>query len=182
MHKNKLIATALAALAVVGVTAGIAQGSSTKHATSTARASQTSAAPSPGSAPGHPGGPGARGVHSVSVVLNKAGTAFITQTTDEGTVQSVDSSAGTITILEGTKSLTYKTPTLSVPAGATVTLDGKASALSSLVAGDRVLVSTSSDGTTVMASDSSFHPEGGPGGGAPTGQMPPGQSSSSSSQ
>lgn len=181
MHKNKLIATALAALAVVGVTAGIAQGSSTKHSSSHARTSQAGAAPSPSGAPGRPGGPGDRGVHSMSIVLDKAGTAFITQTTDEGAVQSVDSNAGTITILEGTKSLTYKTPTLSVPAGATVTLDGKTSALSSLVAGDRVSVSTSSDGTTVRASDSSFHPGGGAGGGAPNGQMPPGQSSSSSS-
>jgi hypothetical protein len=119
-------------------------------------------------------------VHSVSVVLDKAKTAYIEQTSDRGTIESVDSGAGTIAIVEGTKSVTYKTATVDVPSSATITLDGKTSTLSALVAGDRVSVSSSSDGTVVMAMDSSFRPEGGPGMGGAKGQTPPGEGSSSS--
>jgi len=109
-------------------------------------------------------------VHSVEAVLNKAGTAYITQTDDSGTVTSVDATAGTITIKEGTSTVTYGTPTLTIPSGATVTLDGSSSSLEKLLAGDHVSVSSSSDGTTVFATDASFTPSGhGPGGGAPGG-------------
>ena len=59
-------------------------------------------------------------VHSESVVLNRKGDAFITQTTDSGTVKSVDSGAGTITVLESAGSVTYKTVTLTIPGGATI--------------------------------------------------------------
>jgi len=120
-------------------------------------------------------------VHSVDVVLNKAKTAYITQTTDEGTVESVDSGAGTITLVEGTKSVTYKTVTVTVPSGATITLDRKSSTLGALVAGDRVSVSSSSDGTDVMAMDASFKPEGGHPPDGAKGQAPPGEGSSTSS-
>jgi len=120
-------------------------------------------------------------VHSVGVVLDKAKTAFVTQTSDRGTIESVDASAGTITIVEGTKSVAYKTVTVTIPSGATVSLDGKSSALGALVKGDRVSVSSSSDGTFVMAMDSSFRPEGGPVHGGGEDQMPPGEGSSSSS-
>ena len=170
MHRTKLIATALAACAVVAAGAGIAQGSSTKHASSTGRAARAGSAPQgPGA-----GAPGGHAIHSVSVVLDKAGTGFVTQTTDEGTIESIDTAAGTVTIVEGTKAVAYKTVTLGVPAGATVTLDGKTSSLSALAAGDRLSLSSSSDGTTVFATDSSFHPSGGPGGGGP-GMAPPGR-------
>ncbi len=170
MHRRKLIAATLAACALAAAGAGIAQGSSTKHASSTARAAQATGAPQgPGA-----GMPGGHAVHSVSVVLDKAGTGFITQTTDEGTIESVDTSAGTVTLVEGTKSLPYRTVTLGVPGDATVTLDGKTSSLGALTTGDRLSLSSSSDGTTVFATDSSFHPAGGPGGGGP-GMAPPGQ-------
>ena len=55
--------------------------------------------------------------------------------------------------------------------GATVTLDGSSSSLEKLAAGDHVSISSSSDGTTVFATDSSFTGAGhGPGGpGAPGG-------------
>ena len=169
MHRTKLIAAALAACAVAAASAAIADGSSTTHTSSTGRAAE---ATSPPQGPGA-GAPGGHAIHSVSVVLDKAGTGFITQTTDEGTIESVDTGAGTVTIVEGTKSVTYKTLTLSVPADATVTLDGKTSSLSALASGDRLSLSSSSDGTTVFATDSSFHPSGGPGGGGP-GMAPPG--------
>ena len=49
---------------------------------------------------GHPG-PGGE-VHAVEVVLNKAGTDYITVTEDNGTITAVDTSAGKITLKEGT--------------------------------------------------------------------------------
>ena len=187
MKRKRLIGSIAAACAAAALTAGIAEGSGTTQGSST-QASSTSAiagapghgAPPPGGGPGPDGGPGGPAVHSVSVVLNKAKTAFVTQTSDRGAVESVDAGAGTVTIVEGTKSVTYKTVTVPVPSGATVSLDGKSSTLSALVAGDRVSVSSSSDGTVVMAMDSSFRPEGGPGQGGANGHAPPGEGSSTS--
>jgi hypothetical protein len=168
MHsqRKKLLAAALTALAVTGAGAAIAQSSTGKSA-STA----TSRTPPPGPMGGGPdGGP----VHSVSVEPNRAGTGFVTETVDRGTVESVDAAAGTITIAEGTKTLTYAKPTLKIASGATIVLDGRSSSLSNLATGDRVTVSSSSDGTAVFAADSSFQPRrdgpghpGGPGGPPP---------------
>jgi hypothetical protein len=186
MNRKRLIGSIAAACAAAALTAGIAEGSGTTTQSSTAtQPSTTSGATMPGH-DRHGGPPGGRGpggdaVHSVDVVLNKAKSAYITQTTDEGTVESVESSGGgSITLLEGTKSLPYKTVTVTVPSSATVTLDGKSSTLSALVAGDRVSVSSSSDGTDVMAMDSSFKPEGGHPPDGMKGQAPPGEGSSAS--
>jgi hypothetical protein len=116
-------------------------------------------------------------IHSVSVVANKQGTGFDTITADSGTFQSL--SGQQLTITEGTKTLTYKTVTLTIPAGASVQRDGKSAQLSELQSGDHVSVFENSDGTTtVNAADSSFKPAGWPGGpgGPPPGQgqnMPP---------
>jgi hypothetical protein len=110
-------------------------------------------------------------------VLNKKGDGFITLTTDNGKIKSVDAGAGagTIEVTEEANAVTYKTVTLTIPSGATVTLDGKSSTLGGLAAGDHVMVSSSSEGTTVFAADSSFHPEGPWHGGAPgLGGPPPG--------
>jgi hypothetical protein len=183
MNRKRLIGSIAAACAAAALTAGIAEGSGTTTQSSTAtQPSTTSGAATPGhDGPGGP--PGGRGdaVHSVDVVLNKAKTAYITQTTDAGAVESVDSAAGTITLLEGTKALTYKTVTVPVPSGATVALDGKSSTLGALVAGDHVSISSSSDGTDVMAMDSSFKPEGGHGPDGMKGQAPPAGASPSAS-
>jgi hypothetical protein len=186
MNRKRLIGSIAAACAAAALTAGIAEGSGTTTQSSTAtQPSTTSGAAMPGR-DGHGGPPGGHGpgrdaVHSVDIVLNKAKTAYITETTDEGTVESVDSSGGSITLLEGTKSVTYKTVTVTIPSNATVTLDGKSSTLSALVAGDRVSVSSSSDGTDVMAMDSSFKPEGGSPPAGAKGQAPPGEGSAASS-
>ncbi len=103
---------------------------------------------------------GGRAVHSVSVVLNKAGTGFDTITTDSGTVQSVDMTNSRLTIVEGTKTVTYKTVTLTIPTGATIVRDFKTAKLSDLTSGDHATVSASSGGTTtVFAIDSTFHPK-----------------------
>jgi hypothetical protein len=180
MHRRKRIATIgiAAVCALTGAAAGIAQSSAAK---TTAGKHLTHAGLA--GVPGGPGGPGAMGgggmaVHSVDVVLDKAGTAYITETRDSGTVTAVDTTAGTITVKEGTSTVTYATPTITIPAGATVTLDGKTSSLEKLSDGDHVSISTSTEGTTVFATDSSFtrsgHGPGGPGG-PPSGGMPPSQ-------
>jgi hypothetical protein len=191
-RRKRLVTLMVAAIcALAGTAAGISQSSAAKNAT--ARSSSTQAMPSGEPGGGRPGGnhgPGGPGgeVHAVEVVLNKAGTAFVSETTDNGTIKEVDSSGGSITITEGTKTLTYGTPTITIPSGATVTLDGKTSTLSELKSGDQVRVSSSSDGTTVFATDSSFKPSdmgGGPGhgmGGPPPGASAPSGSSSSSTE
>ena len=73
--------------------------------------------------------------------------------------------------------MTYATPTITIPSGASVMLDGETSSLEKLKAGDHVSISSSSDGTSVFATDSSFKPgEGhGPMGGPPPGGQPPSQ-------
>jgi hypothetical protein len=173
MQSKRIAIGALVAGAcvLIGALGGIASGSaaSKKSSTRTHAAAQTQ----PG--PGHPGfgGPGGPSIHSVSVQLNQAGTGYVTVTSDSGKLQSVDTSASTVTLVEGLSSNPYKTVTLSVPSGATVSLDGKTSSLGALAAGDHVVVSSSSDGTsTVFATDSSFTPpmgHGGPGGPGPAG-------------
>jgi hypothetical protein len=183
MNRNRLIGSIAAACAAAALTAGIAEGSgttTTPSSTATQPSTTNDAATTGHGGPPGGHGPGGDAVHSVDVVLNKAKTAYITQTTDEGTVESVDSAGGTITLLEGTKALTYKTVTVTVVSGATVTLDGKSSTLGALVAGDHVSVSSSSDGTDVMAMDSSFKPEDGHGPDGMKGQAPPGAGPSAS--
>ena len=150
----------------IGAMAGIGSGSA---ATTHKAHSSSSSSGQPGPPGGSMGGPA---IHSVSVVPNKEGTGFDTLTMDGGTVQSV--SGQQLTITEGTKTLTYKTVTLTIPANATVTRDGKSAKLSELQSGDHVMVCENSDGTSMVnAADSSFTPPQGPGGqGGPGG--PPG--------
>jgi len=189
MFRKRLIGVMAAICALAAVTAAIAQGSGTRKSSSAkSKTTRAHGAQASGSAPpgamGGPGGdmrgPGGGAVHSVSVVLDKAGTSFITLTSDRGTVKSADSAGGTITIQEGTKSATYKTLTLTVPSGAKVMRDGKTASLGEIKAEDNVSISSSTEGTTVFAMDASFHPEHGPGRGGPPGMggLPPGQEAS----
>jgi len=171
-----LVLAVTGACALAAVATALAAGSSksksaTRHTTRHATASGTAEGPGPGGPPGPGGGRGA--VHSESVVLNQTGDAFISLTTDNGKIKSVDSGAGTIEVTEEANSVAYKTVTLTIPSGSTVTLDGKSSSLSALVAGDHVMVSSSSEGTTVFATDSSFQPGAGHGAG-PMGAPPAG--------
>lgn len=168
--KTKRLPYALAAAlclaigAMAGISSGLAAGTHKAHSSSGSSEQR----------PGPPGGPmGGPPIHSVSVVPNKQGSGFDTLTMDGGTVQSV--SGQQLTITEGTKTLTYKTVTLTIPANATVTLDGKSAQLSQLQSGDHVIVCENSDGTSMVnAADSSFTPPHGPGGpGGPPGA--PGQ-------
>jgi hypothetical protein len=115
-------------------------------------------------------------VHGVEVVPNKAGDGFETVTHDSGTVKSVSGSS--VTITEGTEKATYGTPTLTIPADATVERDFQSAKLSDLRAGDHVDVSASSDGTTnVFAVDPQDWPPKPPAGLKPGGppKPPPGE-------
>ena len=121
-------------------------------------------------------------VHETAVVLNKKGDGFITVTSDSGTVKSV--SGNDVTITEGSGKVTYKDATVTIPSGATVYRNGKKAAVGDLAKGDFIHVSSSSEGTFVMASDKTlrgpFGRDGdhhfGPGGkgpmGGPGGPMP----------
>jgi hypothetical protein len=103
---------------------------------------------------GRAGGPP---VHGTEVVPNQAGTGFDTVTTDSGTATAV--SGERLTIKEGTDKATYATPTLTIPAGATIERDFKTVKLTDIKVGDHVDVSSSSDGTThVFAVDPQHWP------------------------
>ncbi len=180
MKTKRIMCGALATVCVsVGAMAGISA-SSAASGHSKARKADSST-PSTPMGPGGTGGVGGPAIHSVSVVVNKAGTGFDTVTEDNGTVQSVSGQA--LSILEGTKTLTYKTVTLTIAAGASIQRDGKSAALSELQAGDHVSVSEDSEGTSVVtAFDASFKPGRGSGGGhgmgggaPPNGPPPAGQ-------
>ena len=179
MQKRKKVAViaAASACALGGAAAGISQSAADSSSGKAAKPPRWAhAAGAPGFGAGMHGGPGDE-VHAVEVVLNKAGTAYISVTRDNGTITEVDANAGKITLKEGTSSVTYATPTVTIPSGASVSLDGASSSLDKLKAGDHVSISSSSEGTSVFAFDSSFKP--GPGkmgaGGPPPGggQNPP---------
>ncbi len=158
--KFKFVATA-AACAAVGAVAGIAAAgaSPSSHTTSTSTTTGRGAWPGPGRPPGLRGMPGPVGlvaglgpaVHESAVVLNEAGTGFITATEDSGTVQSV--SGDRLTIKEAIGKVTYRTVTLTIPSGAAVYRNFARSSLSALRSGDRVRVVQSSEETDVVAVD-----------------------------
>ena len=104
----------------------------------------------------HPRGFHGPAVHANAVVLNKAGSGFITVTEDNGKVKAV--SGDQLTITEGVGNVTYKDVTLTIPSNATIARNFAKAQLSALKAGDFVHVSQSSDGTFVLASDASHRP------------------------
>jgi GTPase involved in cell partitioning and DNA repair len=170
----------IAICALVGAIAGIA-GSAAAPSKKKSAKSANSARPHFGlrdrGGPGH--GPGGPGVHSESVVLNKAGDGFITVTADAGKVKSVGGSD--ITIDESVGTVHYKDVTVTIPDGATVIRNHAKAALSDIKADDFVRVISSSEETVVIAEDAAFqkqerrhfdgHGPGGPGG---PGGPPPG--------
>lgn len=157
-------AVTVGACAAVGAIGGISAGAAApSHDVSEARGpKQQASCPAPASiAIGGPpmalltlGGPP---VHAVEVVPNKAGNSFDTITHDSGTVKSV--SGNKLTITEGTEKATYATPTLTIPADATIQRNEESAKLSDIQSGDHVDVVSSSDGTTnVFAVDSGHWP------------------------
>jgi hypothetical protein len=132
-----------------------------------------------------PGGAGGGAIHSVTVVPDPTG-GFETVTIDSGTLKAV--SGDKLTVIEGTTSATYATPTITVPSTVKVNLDGKASDVAALLPGDHLTISQSSTGTaSVFATDAAFKPSfsrrpgsrgghapGGPGTGGPGTGVGPG--------
>ncbi len=90
-----------------------------------------------------------RAVQGDVVVATKSG--FATVTLNRGFVQSV--SGQQLTIRQGTKKATYKTVTLTIPAGAKVRDNGKSGSLSELTSGQRVGVVKGPNQTWVIARD-----------------------------
>ena len=157
-HKRWAGAIAVAsACAFIGAAGGIASSGAASTAAGKAKTAKASASAKGGGRPF--GGPdGGFSIHSESVQLNKAGTAFITVTRDEGTVTAV--SGSDITLHEGTKTVAYKDATVTVAAAATVTRNDATAALTDIKVGDRVSISQSSDGSEVRAYDPTFTPTG----------------------
>ncbi|MDQ6915302.1 MAG: hypothetical protein M3155_05750 [Actinomycetota bacterium] len=86
-------------------------------------------------------------VHAEAVI--PVNGRFATVTLDRGFIQKVD--GNDLTIREGTKTLTYRTVTLTIPANARVRDDRKAAKLSDLVVGEHVLVVQGPNRTLVRA-------------------------------
>jgi hypothetical protein len=165
-----LAAVGCTAVGVTGGIAGAAAAPSKKAHSASTTPSKSSTARHGGPHGGFPGGgPGDHAVHSEEVVLNKAGTAFVTETEDSGTVTSI--SGSDVTIQESAGGVDYKTVSLTLPAGATVFRDGAKATVGDLATGDRIEVSSSSDGTFVRAADASYKPTRGDHG-PPPGETP----------
>jgi len=94
-----------------------------------------------------------RAVHGDLAVPTKTG--FATVTFDRGFVQSVTGQQ--LTLREGTKTSTYKTVTLTIPAGAHVRDNMQAATLSDLKPGQRALVLQGPRQTLVVAHDLRTH-------------------------
>lgn len=88
-----------------------------------------------------------RAVHADLVVATQHG--FVNVTVDRGTVDSV--SGNQLTIAEGTKTQTYKTITLTIPAAARVRDNKQTASLSSLQKGERAIVVQAPKQTFVVA-------------------------------
>jgi GTPase involved in cell partitioning and DNA repair len=103
---------------------------------------------------GGPGGPGGPAVHAEAIVPNKAGTGFITVTSDNGTVKSTN--GNDVTIDESVGSLHYKDVTVTIPDGATVIRNHAKASVSDIKVGDDIHVIASSEKTFVIAEDAAF--------------------------
>ena len=124
----RLIAVAVSCLAIGGAASAIATaGAATPATSSTSHAA-------------HPRRAGravlTRAVHGNLVLATKKG--FVNVTFDRGTVQSVQGQQ--LTLIEGNRSGTHRTVTLTVPGSAVVRVDGKKASLSDVKAGQRVRV------------------------------------------
>lgn len=144
------LAAVLMSCAAIGAAAA-AVGSASSPSTTAAAAKGHRGAPR--LLRGHPGLKRAafavrRAVHAEAVVPKADGT-FATLTFDRGKVESV--SGQELKITEGTAKATYKTVTLTIPAGARVRVNGKRATLSDVKAGQRVQVAQTPKATLVAA-------------------------------
>src|SRR5206468_1474974 len=139
------------ALAGIAGSAAAPSKSSKKKSSSSATATKRAF---PRAAGGFFHGPGGPGVHSETVVPNKAGDGFITVTSDAGTVKST--SGNDITIDESVGSLHYKDVTVTIPDGATIIRNHAKASLSDINEGDDIRVIASSEQTIVIAESAAF--------------------------
>jgi hypothetical protein len=149
MRSKTRIGTILLCCALAGGAAAALEGTASATRVSARAADRLPALHGPWSWQASAGLP----VHAVSVVPNQAGNGFVTLTIDAGQITSVGT--GTIVLREGTKQLTYATPSLTIPSNSTITLDGKGVSLDQLAIGDSAFVSSSPEGTAVRAWDES---------------------------
>lgn len=144
----------LGAVGVVCATAGAAAGiaGSSASSQSTAKSAAAGAVIADGPMLHFKLGLDAAGppVHSDTVVPNQKG-GFDTITMDRGTYSSL--SGDQLTITEGTKTATYKTVTLTIPANATVRRNDQTAHLSDIKSGDTVMVAQTPQGTVVDVRD-----------------------------
>jgi hypothetical protein len=157
MRRIKLpqLGVVIVVCALVGALAGIAGSAAAPSKSSKKKSS--SAAATKRALPRHAfffHGPGGPGVHSETVVPNKAGDGFITVTSDAGKVKSI--SGNDITIDESVGNLHYKDVTVTVPDGATVIRNHAKASLSDIKTGDEVRVIASSEQTIVIAESEAF--------------------------
>jgi hypothetical protein len=155
MRRIKLpqLGVVIAVCALVGALAGIA-GSAAAPSKSSKKSSATTKRAFPRHAGGFFHGPGGPGVHSETVVPNKAGTGFITVTSDAGKVKSI--SGNDITIDESVGNLHYKDVTVSIPSDATIIRNHAKASLSDIKADDDIRVIASSEQTIVIAESAAF--------------------------
>jgi hypothetical protein len=166
--------TVMRAGATLGVCALLGAGAGIAGSAAAPSTSKKATAAKRGIRPPGPGGPA---VHSESVVLNRAGTAFVNVTFDRGTVKSV--SGDQLTITESERNVTYKDVTITIPSNATIKRNGATATLADLKVGDRAHVIQSPEGVTVIANDAAHERSmrrgrrGPPPGGPPPGGPPP---------
>jgi hypothetical protein len=155
MRRIKLpqLGLVIAVCAVAGAVAGIAGSAaapSKKKSPAAAAAKRAAIARHAGGFFGFRG----PGVHSESVVLNKAGDGFITVTSDAGKVKSI--SGNEVTIDESIGNVHYKDVTVTIPDDATVYRNHAKAAVSDLKADDNIRVVASSEATFVVAETDAF--------------------------
>jgi hypothetical protein len=88
-----------------------------------------------------------RAVHA-DLVVAAPGGRFVNVTVDRGTVQQVGGSS--ITLKEGTKTATYRTVTLDLPANAVVRINRQAGRLSDVRSGQKAMVVKAPNRTLVI--------------------------------
>jgi hypothetical protein len=158
MRRIKLpqLGVVIAVCALVGALAGIA-GSAAAPSKSSKKSSSATATKR--ALPRHAGfrgfhGPGGPAVHAEAVVPNKAGTGFITVTSDAGKVKSIN--GNDVTIDESVGNVHYKDVTVTIPNDATIIRNHAKASLSDLKADDDIRVVASSEKTFVIAEDAAF--------------------------
>lgn len=158
-HSRSLVVGLSCAGLATGAGAIASAGAATGHLTGHAGAAHQAG---PRQGPPPPAGLAGQAIHGQVVVPTKTG--FATVTFDRGVVKSVDGQQ--LQITEGTKTDTYQTVTVTIPADAIVRNDGNTTTLANITTGEHVTV-IQGPKTCVLAGSgapSGRQRQGGPGG------------------